>query len=231
VNEEFRAKTGIYIHNIYGLTETNAPTHATPLGAAAPVDPASGALSIGVPVFGTVSRILDEHGEEAGVGEIGEIAISGPQVIPGYWNRPEETAQALPGGELLTGDVGFMDAFGWFYLVDRKKDMINAAGYKVWPREVEDLLHTHPSVREVAVVGVPDPYRGETVKAFVSLRPGATATPEDLVRYGKDIMAAYKYPRIIEIVDELPKTLTGKILRRELRDRPRESDAGKQVEA
>jgi long-chain acyl-CoA synthetase len=231
VNEEFRAKTGIYIHNIYGLTETNAPTHATPLGAAAPVDPESGALSIGVPVFGTVSRILDEHGEEARVGEIGEIAISGPQVIPGYWNRPEETAQALPGGELLTGDVGFMDAFGWFYLVDRKKDMINAAGYKVWPREVEDLLHTHPAVREVAVVGVPDPYRGETVKAFVSLRPGATATPEDLVRYGKDIMAAYKYPRIIEIVDELPKTLTGKILRRELRDRPRESDAEKQVEA
>jgi len=223
VNEAFRAKTGIYIHNIYGLTETNAPTHATPLGAAAPVDPKSGALSIGVPVFGTASRILGENGEELPVGETGEIAISGPQVIPGYWNRPQESAQALPGGELRTGDVGFMDAFGWFYLVDRKKDMINASGYKVWPREVEDLLYTHPAVREAAVVGVPDPYRGETVKAFVSLRPGTTATPEELIQYGKDTMAAYKYPRIVEIIDELPKTPTGKILRRELRDQPRES--------
>ena len=113
-----------------------------------------------------------------------------------------------------------MDESGWFYLVDRKKDMINAAGYKVWPREVEDLLYTHPAVREVAVVGVPDPYRGETVKAFVSLRPGATATPEELIQYGKDTMADYKYPRIVEIVDELPKTPTGKILRRVLRNQP-----------
>jgi long-chain acyl-CoA synthetase len=223
VNENFRARTGVYIHNIYGLTETNAPTHATPLGAAAPVDPVSGALSIGVPIFGTMSRVLGENGEELPVGETGEIAISGPQVIPGYWNRPEESAEALPGGELRTGDAGFMDAAGWFYLVDRKKDMINAAGYKVWPREVEDLLYTHPAVREVAVVGVPDPYRGETVKAFVSLRPGATATPEELVQYGKDTMAAYKYPRTVEIIDELPKTPTGKILRRELRDQPQRS--------
>lgn len=220
VNEAFRARTGIYIHNIYGLTETNSPTHATPLGATAPVDPATGALSIGVPVFDTVSRILDDHGEEAPIGETGEIAISGPQVIPGYWNRPQESAAALPGGELRTGDVGFMDESGWFYLVDRKKDMINAAGYKVWPREVEDLLYTHPAVREVAVVGVPDPYRGETVKAFVSLCPGATATPEELIQYGKDTMADYKYPRIVEIVDELPKTPTGKILRRVLRNQP-----------
>ncbi len=223
VNEAFRARTGIYIHNIYGLTETNSPTHATPLGGVAPVDPATGALSIGVPVFGTIARIIGENGDEACVGEIGEIAISGPQVIPGYWNRPEESAQALPGGELRTGDMGFMDPFGWFYLVDRKKDMINAAGYKVWPREVEDLLYAHPAVREVAVVGVPDPYRGETVKAFVSLRPGVTATPEELIQYGKDTMAAYKYPRIVEIIDELPKTPTGKILRRELRDQPQES--------
>jgi long-chain acyl-CoA synthetase len=220
VNDAFGASTGIYVHNIYGLTETNSPTHAVPLDAAAPVDPVSGALSIGVPVFGTVARILDDDGADAPVGEIGEIAVSGPQVIPGYWNRPEESAAALPGDELRTGDVGFMDADGWFYLVDRKKDMINASGYKIWPREVEDLLYTHPAVREVAVIGVPDPERGETVKAFVSLKAGAAVTPEELIAYGRETMAAYKYPRMVEIIDELPKTSTGKILRRQLRDWP-----------
>jgi long-chain acyl-CoA synthetase len=217
VTEAFEKLTGLYIHNIYGLTETNSPSHAVPLGARAPVDPNSGALSVGVPVFSTVVRILDDDGEEVPVGEIGEIATSGPQVVPGYWNKPEATAAALPGGELRTGDVGFMDADGWFYLVDRKKDMINAAGYKVWPREVEDVLYGHPAVREAAVVGVPDAYRGETVKAFVSVKPGASATADDIIEYCKANMAAYKYPRSVEFIDELPKTTTGKILRRELR--------------
>jgi long-chain acyl-CoA synthetase len=112
-----------------------------------------------------------------------------------------------------------MDPDGWFYLVDRKKDMIIAAGYKVWPREVEDVLYEHAAVREAAVIGVPDSYRGETVKAFVSLRPGSAATPEELIAFARERMAAYKYPRSVEIVDELPKTVTGKILRRELRGR------------
>ncbi|MDQ6852061.1 MAG: AMP-binding protein [Actinomycetota bacterium] len=219
VNKAFEDKTGRYIHNIYGLTETNSPSHAVPLGVSAPVDTNSGALSVGVPVFNTVVRILAEDGEEAPVGEIGEIATSGPQVVPGYWNKPEATEASIPGGELLTGDVGFMDEQGWFYLVDRKKDMINAAGYKVWPREVEDVLYGHPAVREAAVVGVPDEYRGESVKAFVSLKPGSEATAEELIAYCKQNMAAYKYPRTIEMIDELPKTTTGKILRRELRDR------------
>ncbi|HEX4248011.1 MAG TPA: AMP-binding protein [Pseudonocardia sp.] len=218
VTDRFEGQTGLYIHNIYGLTETNSPSHGVPLGARAPVDPNSGALSVGVPVFNTVVRILGEDGEEVPVGEIGEIATSGPQVVPGYWNKPEATAASLPGGELRTGDVGFMDADGWFYLVDRKKDMINAAGYKVWPREVEDVLYGHPAVREAAVVGVPDEYRGETVKAFVSLRPGVEVTERELIDYCKANMAAYKYPRSIEFIDELPKTTTGKILRRELRD-------------
>ena len=218
VTDRFEEQTGLYIHNIYGLTETNSPSHGVPLGARAPVDPNSGALSVGVPVFNTVVRILGEDGEEVPVGEIGEIATSGPQVVPGYWNKPEATATSLPGGELRTGDVGFMDADGWFYLVDRKKDMINAAGYKVWPREVEDVLYGHPAVREAAVVGVPDEYRGETVKAFVSLRPGVEVTERELIDYCKANMAAYKYPRSIEFIDELPKTTTGKILRRELRD-------------
>jgi long-chain acyl-CoA synthetase len=182
------------------------------------VDEGSGALSVGVPVFNTVVRILGEDGEELPPGEVGEFVTSGPQVVPGYWGKPEETEHALPGGALRTGDVGFMDADGWFYLVDRKKDQINAAGYKVWPREVEDVLYGHPAVREAAVVGVPDEYRGETVKAFVSLKDGRSAEPDELIAFCRERMAAYKYPRIVEVLDEIPKTATGKILRRALRD-------------
>ena len=209
---------GAYIHNIYGLTETNSPSHGVPLGVRAPVDAASGALSVGVPVFNTVVRVVGEDGEDVPVGEVGEFVTSGPQVVPGYWNKPEKTAESLPDGALRTGDVGFMDADGWFYIVDRKKDMINASGYKVWPREVEDVLYTHPAVRESAVIGVPDEYRGETVKAYVSLQEGASVDEQELVDFCKKQMAAYKYPRQVVIVDELPKTVTGKILRRSLRD-------------
>jgi long-chain acyl-CoA synthetase len=215
--ERFETAVGAYIHNIYGLTETTSPSHGVPMGARAPVDPTSGALSVGVPIFDTIVEVVDENRQPVAVGEIGEFVTSGPQVVPGYWNKPEETAHALPGGKLHTGDVGFMDAEGWFYVVDRKKDQINASGYKVWPREVEDVLYEHPAVREAAVIGVPDEYRGETVKAFVSLRPGASATPAELIAFCKERMAAYKYPRQIDFVDELPKTVTGKILRRELR--------------
>ncbi|RRO17018.1 long-chain fatty acid--CoA ligase [Saccharopolyspora rhizosphaerae] len=215
----FQKTYGHYIHNIYGLTETTSPSHGVPLGADAPVDPATGALSVGVPVYGTVVRIVGEDGEDLPAGEVGELVTSGPQVVSGYWNKPEETAHAMGGGRFRTGDVGYMDADGWFYLVDRKKDQINAGGYKIWPREVEDVLYEHEAVREAAVVGVPDPYRGETVKAFVSLRPGATAEPEELIAFCKQRMAAYKYPRQVEVLDELPKTVTGKLLRRDLRTR------------
>jgi len=220
--ERFEREVGPYIHNIYGLTETTSPSHGVPFGRRAPVDPASGALSIGVPVFNTVSRIVGEDGSELPPGEIGEIVTSGPMVVPGYWNRPDATERTLPGGELHTGDVGFMDPDGWFYLVDRKKDMIVAAGYKVWPREVEDTLLRHPAVREAAVVGAPDEYRGETVWAYVSLRPGAAATPEELIAFCRGQLAAYKYPRRVEILPELPKTPTGKLLRRELREQARD---------
>jgi len=215
----FQGQFGQYIHNVYGLTETTSPSHGVPSGATAPVDDASGALSVGVPVFNTVVRIVGDDGQDLPAGEVGEIVTSGPMVVPGYWNKPEETEHALPGGALHTGDVGYMDADGWFYIVDRKKDQINAGGYKVWPREVEDVLYQHESVREAAVVGVPDAYRGETVKAFVSLRPGKTATAEELISFCRSQMAAYKYPRQIEFLDELPKTVSGKLLRRELRDR------------
>jgi long-chain acyl-CoA synthetase len=217
--ERFEREVGPYIHNVYGLTETTSPSHAVPFGRRAPVDPGSGALSVGVPVFNTVVRILDDAGNELPPGEVGEIATAGPMVVPGYWNRPDATERTLPGGELRTGDVGFMDPDGWFYLVDRKKDMIVASGYKVWPREVEDTLARHPAVREAAVIGVPDPYRGETVWAYVSLRPGTSATPEELIEFCRAELAAYKYPRRIEILADLPKTPTGKLLRRELRGR------------
>lgn len=217
VADKLEAQLGGYIHNAYGLTETSSITHLVPPDLRAPVDPVSGALSIGVPISSVNARIVGEDGADLPAGDVGELLIAGPQVATGYWGQPEATASAFPGGELRTGDVGFMDADGWFYLVDRKKDMIIAAGYKVWPREVEDVLYGHAAVREAAVVGVPDEYRGETVHAFVSLQPGATVTENELIAFCRSQMAAYKYPRAVFFVDELPKTASGKILRRELR--------------
>ncbi|MEV1050589.1 AMP-binding protein [Streptomyces sp. NPDC049887] len=217
--EKFRSGFGPYIRNGYGLTECTAPCASVPPEKEAPVDPASGTLSVGLPGPDTVVRILDDCGDEVPFGEHGEIAVRGPQVVPGYWRLPEATAAGFPDGELRTGDIGFMDADGWLYVVDRKKDMINASGFKVWPREVEDVLHTHPAVREAAVVGVPHAYRGETVKAYVSLLPGTAVGRDELAGYCADRLAAYKYPRQVEILDELPKTTSGKILRRELRSR------------
>lgn len=187
------------------------------------MDPASGTLAVGVPGPESVVRIVDDLGQEVPFGEQGEILVRGPQVVPGYWRRPEATAETFPDGELHTGDIGFMDENGWLYVVDRKKDMINASGFKVWPREVEDVLHTHPAVREAAVVGIPDGYRGETVMAYISLRPGAVEDPDALAAYCKERLAAYKYPRRVEILPELPKTASGKILRRELRSRSEDS--------
>jgi long-chain acyl-CoA synthetase len=218
--KRFRDQFGVQIHTMYGLTETTSPSHGVPLGVEAPVDPESGALSVGVPVPSTWSRIVDEDRRELPAGQLGEIVVWGPQVVPGYWQQPDETAHALPDGHLHTGDIGFRDENGWFYVVDRKKDMINASGYKVWPREVEDVLAEHEAVSEAAVIGVPDEYRGESVKAFVTLRPGATVTEQELVAHCKQRMAAYKYPRSIEFVAALPKSATGKLLRRELRSTP-----------
>lgn len=218
--EAFRSKFGHYIHNGYGLTETNSPAIVVPFSREAPVDADSGAVSIGVPVSSTTAWVVDDDGAEVPVGEIGEIVVAGPQVARGYWNKPEETEHAMPGGRLHTGDVGFMDTEGWFYIVDRKKDQINASGFKVWPREVEDVLYEHPAIREAAVVGLIDAYRGETVKAFVSIKDGAEVTIEEIIAFCKERLAAYKCPRIVEVIDDLPKTVTGKILRRELREEP-----------
>jgi long-chain acyl-CoA synthetase len=218
--EQFRAASGAYIHNIYGLTETTSPSHANPLGSPAPIDAETGALSIGVPVPNTLAKIVDiETAAELPPGAIGELCIKGPQIVPGYWQKPAESAHAIRDGWLFTGDVARMDERGYFYIVDRKKDMIIASGYKVWPRDVEDVLYRHPAVREAAVVGVPDAYRGQTVKAYVSLKPEAAdgVDAAALIAFCRERLAAYKYPRQIEIVDEIPKTATGKILRRAFR--------------
>ncbi len=221
VVERFEKLTGTYIHNVYGLTESTSPATLVPLGLRAPVDPSTGAIAIGVPVPNHEAKIMDLNHPEQEVppGEVGELAIKGPGIISGYWNNPEETAHAIRQGWLFTGDVGTMDDKGWVYLLDRKKDMIIASGFKVWPREVEDVIYLHPFVREVAVVGVPDPYRGETVKAFVALKEGfeGKVTEEEIMAHCKERMAAYKYPRQVEFVKEVPKTATGKFLRRAFR--------------
>ena len=219
---QFEELTGQYIHNVYGMTETNSPSHIVPLGKRAPVDADSGALAVGVPVPNCTMKIMDlEDGSTAlPPGEIGEIVDSGPIVVPGYWQKPDETRHAIRDGWLYTGDVGKMDENGWFYVVDRKKDMIVASGYKVWPRDVEDVIYQHPAVKETAVIGVPDSYRGETVKAFIALKDGMqdSVSEEEIISFCKQRMAAYKYPRQVEFVAEIPKTLTGKFLRRSLRE-------------
>ncbi len=216
VTRQFEEKFGHPIRSTYGLTESTALALSVPRNLNTPADE-QGVLAVGVPVYDTDAYIADDDGEPLPAGEVGEIMLKGPQIVPGYWNKPEASCDAFKNGYLRTGDVGYMNEQGWFFIVDRKKDMINASGYKVWPREVEEVLYGHPAVREAAVVGVPDQYRGETVKAVVSLRPGQAVTEDELVAYCKERLAAYKYPRIVQILDELPKTATGKILRRELR--------------
>ncbi|MEH6818835.1 MAG: AMP-binding protein [Dietzia psychralcaliphila] len=216
--ERFRERFGHYIHNAYGMTETTSGVVAVPPGLRAPVDEASGTLSVGVPLPGVDASVVGVDDRPVPPGQQGELVLSGPQIVSGYWRNAAATAGAMPGGRLHTGDVAVMDSAGWVYLVDRLKDQINASGYKVWPREVEDVLYEHDAVFEAAVVGLPDEYRGEKVVAFVSLKAGRTATGEELVAFAASRLAAYKRPAEVHVVGELPKTQTGKIRRRELRD-------------
>lgn len=163
-----------------------------------------------------------ETGKPAAFNELGEIAVRGPQIMKGYWKKPEETAAVIKDGWLLTGDIGYMDEEGYFYIVDRKKDMIIAGGFNIYPREIEEVLYEHEKVQEVVVAGIPDPYRGETVKAYIVLKEGEEATEQEFDEFARKHMAAYKIPRIYEFRQELPKTAVGKILRRSLVEEEKE---------
>ncbi|MGG3690208.1 long-chain-fatty-acid--CoA ligase [Caldifermentibacillus hisashii] len=212
VQEKFERLTGGKLVEGYGLTESSPVTHANLLWDGERVKG-----SIGLPWPDTLAEIRSvETGEPLPVGEIGELVVKGPQVMKGYWNRPEETQEVLKDGWLHTGDMGYMDEEGYFYIVDRKKDMIIASGYNIYPREIEEVLYEHPAVKEVVVAGVPDPYRGETVKAYIVLKEGTTVTEDELNKFARKNLAAYKVPRKYEFRDELPKTTVGKILRRQL---------------
>jgi long-chain acyl-CoA synthetase len=208
--QAFEARTGRPIWEGYGLSE------AAPVSFNTYLAPARGGT--GVPVPGTDVRIVDlETGmRDLPIGEPGELLVLGPQVMKGYWQRPDETAAVLTDGWLHTGDVARIEPEGYLEIVDRKKEMINASGYKVYPREVEEVIYRHPDVAEVLVIGVPDQYRGETVKAFVALRPGGDADTDAIIVHCRSLLAPYKVPRIVEFRDSLPKSAVGKLLRRVL---------------
>lgn len=221
VMRRFEALTGGRLVEGYGLTETSPVTHCNPLDKPEKVRVGS----IGIPFADTDAKIVDiEAGEkDLPVNEVGELVIRGPQVMQGYWKKPEETSYALRDGWLYTGDIAKMDEDGYFYIVDRKKDMINVSGLKVWPREVEEVLYEHPAVKETGVIGIADPYRGETVKAFIVLKEtleGET-TADEIIQFCKEKMASFKAPTQVEFVKELPKTAIGKVLRRVLKEEGR----------
>ena len=211
----FENLTGGRITEGFGMTETSPATHVNPLTGLRK------AGSVGVPVPGTDMKIVDvETGEtELGIGQEGELCVRGPQVMAGYWNRPDETANALRDGWIYTGDLARVDEDGFTFIVGRKKDMILAGGYNVYPDEVDNVIFSHPAVLEVATIGVPDERCGEAVKTFVVLKPGETLTEEALKAFCKHELAAYKVPKLVEFLPELPKSSMMKILRRELRDR------------
>ncbi|ADU50600.1 AMP-dependent synthetase and ligase [Thermaerobacter marianensis DSM 12885] len=217
VQERFERLTGGALVEGYGLTEASPVTHVNPTGEGK----RNG--TIGIPLPDTEARIVDiETGTRVlGPGEVGELVVRGPQVMKGYWNRPEETERTLRDGWLYTGDIATMDEDGFFRIVDRKKEMIISGGYNVYPREVEEVLYQHPKVLEAAVVGVPDPYRGEMVKAHVVLKPGETATEQEIIEFCRQRLAKYKVPRAVEFRAELPKSLIGKVLRRVLAEEER----------
>lgn len=218
VADAYEERFGVALRTGYGLTETSGAAFMEPHSERRRIDPNSGSLSVGKLLPSFEAMIVDENGISLDTGGVGEIVLRGPCVSPGYWRNPEDSARAMCPDGFYTGDVGFFDADGWLYLIDRKKDVIIAGGYKIWPREVEDVIYSHPAVLEVAVVGVADSYRGETVKAVISLKPGAKVDESEITDLCREKLAAYKVPRLVEIIDELPKNPAGKILRRELRE-------------
>ncbi|MGG1573967.1 long-chain-fatty-acid--CoA ligase [Fictibacillus sp. NRS-1165] len=215
--QEFERKTGSKILEGYGLSEASPTTHCNPMFS----ERKEGSVGIGLP--STDYRIVDLAAgtEDVKTGELGELIIKGPQVMKGYWNMPEETEHTLRDGWLYTGDIARMDEEGYVYIMDRKKDLIIASGYNIYPREVEEVLYEFPAVQEAVVIGVPDAYRGEDVKAILVLKEGKTATEDEIIHYCKQNLSAYKIPHVIEFRGHLPKTNVGKILRRALRDEAR----------
>ena len=209
-------KTGIEISEGYGLTETAPVTHTNFAGTLTKPG------TIGPAIPGVEVRLVDENDNDVPPGTEGELICRGENVTQGYWRKPEASAEALRGGWFHTGDIATVDADGYYAIVDRKKDMINAGGFKVWPREVEEVFFRHPAVREAAVVGIPDDYAGERPMAYIVLKDGQTATAEELIAYCKEHLATFKVPRLIEFRDDLPKLPTGKVLRRVLRDEARQ---------
>ena len=216
IARRWEATTGHPLVEGYGLTETTAPTHSNP-----PHRPRYGTVGVPLPYTGVRIVSLEDGVTEVAPGESGEIAVRGPMVTKGYWGRPEATTEAIPDGWLRTGDIGRVDEEGYFTIEERKKDLIKASGYSVFPAEVEAIMYRHPAVAEVGVVGVPDTYRGEDVLAFVVRRPGAAATERELVEWCRAVMAVYKAPRAVRFVDTLPKTGSGKIVKRALREQAR----------
>ena len=214
----FEDKYRIEVLEGYGMTET-----ASSCSFNRPGD--RKVLSIGKPLWGVTMRVADSSDKPLPPGpeHVGEILIRGHNVMKGYWNKPEATAETMRDGWFRTGDMARVDDDGYYFIVDRKKDLIIRGGYNVYPREIEEVLHEHPAVAEVAVIGIPDATLGEEVGAAVALKPGASATPEELRSWARDRVAAYKYPRRVWLVDALPKGPTGKILRREVRPLPGEA--------
>ncbi|MFZ3591457.1 long-chain-fatty-acid--CoA ligase [Bacillus sp. DJP31] len=214
VINRFNEVSGTAVAEGYGLSEASPVTHRNPIAGLQKRG------SIGIPIVNTDSKIVDiATGEETlGIGEVGELIISGPQIMKGYWKMPEETASVIRNGWLYTGDLAMMDADGFFYIVGRKKEMIIASGFNVYPIEIEDVIYSHPSVLEAAVIGIPDEYRGETVKAIVVIKENHDLLESELIQYCRERLSAFKVPSAVTFVDELPKTTVGKILKRKLKE-------------
>lgn len=230
VAKAFEEIAGANLVEGYGLTEASPVTHSNPIQENPPFDKKREG-SVGVPMPSTLAKIIDlDSGEDLPPGQVGELVIKGPQIMKGYWNKPEETAQQLTeDGWLRTGDIAKMDEDGYFYIVDRAKQMIDRAGFKVWPRDVEEVLFEHPKIVEAAVFGIPDEQRGETVMAVVVLKEGEEATAEEIIEYTKDKLAYYKRPQFVEFRDELPKSMVGKVLRRVLQEEQLEKIGKKSI--
>jgi len=211
LHEEFERVLGARVLEGYGLSECSPVVSCNPVSASRPG-------SIGLPYPGTIVDIvsLDPPRRVLPLGETGEICVRGPQVMAGYWKRPAETAEILAGGRLATGDVGHMDADGYIFVTDRLKEMINASGFKIYPRNIEEAILQHPAVLECAVVGLPDPYRGQTVKAFVVVKPNGSLDAEGLCKFLADKISTFEMPKLVEFRANLPKTAVGKISKKDL---------------